>query len=447
MVNSSPPTTSDLVIPDSPHRESAGDFVRWALAQLKLPLCESGGGSNGVVELKLPENDQASFEGQATLKLSLDAKDETCESIAFDGRFGKWLLTRLQALGPAAPVRPAIQPEAVSNITQKLFDAYQVDGGNVHLGGCQLTDHPFLRLSFDVKTDKANTKQVQHIFVAHDGSMVNDQLIHDLGLMNVKPILRSPPRIDAAALQSLITAGRRVAAQSTTSRDPNATTIEPLATALVWAKQVCGHLEFVIGESAVSLSFSGWAKLLEAQPYVSPETGGSSFHLAATDDGRIDTADQIATCEASGRHVLKQELVTCNTTGKHVLKEFTEPCPVSGKPCLTEQFAVCATCQERVSNQVIEGGSCSACRKLTKVPKDDPRLVWIFGEHPGLDRWKHWQLAETQNVYIAQANGWTQRLLVVIDKESMAIHHLATAGKMSSTWTVVPESNQPEMLQ
>ena len=416
--------------------------MRWALAQVELNVCEA----HGVGRLQLPEVDQACFGGQAELKLPLKGttQDNSCEAIDLDSRFGQWLLAKLQTLGSAVPIRPAGQPAAVNDITQRLFASYQVDGGRVHLGGCQLDDYPFLRLTFVAKEE--GKEELRHVFVAHDGSSVSDQLVQDLGLLDVEPILHLPPRINDAELQTLITAGRRVAAQSTTSRDPNATTIDPIAVSLVWVKNASGQLDFTIDETTVSLPFSGWAKLLQAQPYTSPQSGASSFHLAATDDGRIDAFDQIATCEQSGRRVLQQELVTCSVTGKHVLEEFTETCPVTGKPCLTEEFATCPICQQQVSKLAIREGACTACRQMTKIKKDDPRLVWILGEHPGLDRWNHWQLSETKNVYIAQASRWTKQLLVVIDKETLAVHHLATVGKFSSVWVPVAEATQNELL-
>lgn len=418
------------------------EFVRWALAQLELEVSET----DGNLRLQLPETDQASFGKQTELTLTLSgSQDAGHESIEPEGRFGQWLLRRLQALGPAVPIRPLEQPTSVNDITQRLFAAYQVDGGRVHLGGCQLTDYPFLRLSFFAKG--AGGTEVRNVFVAHDGSSVSDQLARDLGLLSVEPIIKRPPRIDDPALQALIAAGRRVAVQASTSRDPNATTIEPAVIALIWVKHASGQLQFTIDETTVTLPFSGWARLLEAQPYRSPQSGASSFHLAATDDGRIDVFDQIGTCEQSGRRVLLQELVTCCVTGHQVLEEFTETCPVSGKPCLTEQFATCASCQQRVSKLVLEGDSCLACRQQTKISKDDPRLVWILGEHSGLDRWNHWQLAETKTVYIAQARSWMKRLKLVVDKESLAVHYLATAGRFGNTWSPVAESAHSELLR
>lgn len=442
-MSSSPPTTSEPIVPDSNHRESLADFVRAALKQLDIPSNEQ----DGHARVTIPEEDQAAFDGKSELTVSLDpsANNSASEPINLDGRFCQWLLSRLHEVGPAIPVRPVDQPTAVKDITERLFAAYTVDDGRVHLGGCQLTDYPFLRLSFAATEN--GKQQLRHIFVAHDGSSVSDQLANDLGLLNIEPVLQRPPRIDEPALQSLITAGRRVAAQSTAARDPNATTVEPTLMALVWVKHASGQLSFTIGETTVSQAFSGWAKLLTAKPYTSPVSGASSFHLAATDDGRIDTIDQIAVCAVSGRRVLRQELVTCSVTGKQVLEEFTETCPVSGKPCLTDEFVTCPNCQQQVSKLALQSNICTACRSLQKIKKDDPRLVWILGEHAGLDRWKSWQLAETKTVYIAQATSWTKRLLAVVDKETLAVHHLATASRLSSLWSPVADTLRDELLK
>lgn len=417
--------------------------MRWALAQLDLPLVSA----DGVERLPLPEADQTQFDGKAELRLALDndSSADDCEPIDLDSRFGQWLLERLHQSGPAVPMRPAEQPSAVNDITERLFHAYAVDGGRIHIGGCQLSDYPFLRLSF--VASRAGETEIRHVFVAHDGSSLSDELVHDLGLDQVEPILSLPPRIDDTALAALVTAGRRVAAQSSTSRDPDASTIEPVAIAVVWVKNASGQLQFTIGDTTVSHPFSGWTRLLQAKPYTSPKTGASSFHLAATDDGRIDCADQIAVCQQSGQRVLKQELVTCSVTGKQVLEEFTETCPVTGRPCLSDEFAVCPMCRERVSKAVLIPSPCQACRQIAKIKKDDPRLVWILGEHTGLDRWKQWQLAETKTVYIAVASSWTKKLLVVVDKETLAVHHMATASKLSSAWTPVEASRRDELLR
>ncbi len=439
----SPPSPSETVVPESSHRESVVDFVHWALVQLQLNTVEQ----DGVVRLRLSETDRAAFGGQAELRLPLQSgsTDQQLESLELGGRFFTWLLERLKATGPALHVRPIKQPLAVNNISARLFDGYRVDGGQVHLGGCQLTDFPFLRLSF-AATESGETV-IRHLFVAHDGTSVSDQLAGKLGLMEVEPIAKLPPRLDDAALHSLIAAGRRVAAQSSTSRDPSAATIDPLVATLVWVKQASGQLQFNIEETTASLPFSGWAALIQPQPFIAQHSGASTFHLAATDDGRVDAVEEITTCDHSGRRILRQELVTCSVTGKQVLEEFTEQCPVSGQPALADEFASCVTCREQVSRSALDREVCTACRKMSKIKKDDPRLVWILGEHTGLDRWNRWQLSETQNVYIAQADSLLKRLLVVVDKETLSVHHLATSGRLSSVWIPVADETRDELLK
>ena len=201
------------------------------------------------------------------------------------------------------------------------------------------------------------------------------------------------------------------------------------------------------GSAGAAQTFSSWARLLAPQPFVARHSGAATFHLAATDDGRIDAAEQIAVCEHSGRRVLRSELVRCSVTAKNVLPDFTESCPVTGEPTLRQEFAPCSICRQRVSKAALAEGVCAACRSMKKASKDDPRLVWIFGEHPGLDKWNRWQLAETAAVYIAQAGSLMTRLLVVVDKETLAVRRLATAGRLGSSWVDAHEQAHSELLR
>jgi hypothetical protein len=428
------------VVPQSAHREDAAAFARWSLAQLDVPVETSG---NEAV-MRVPEADRAAFAGQQRLRLPLVGRAAAGqEPIEWDGRFGRWLRERLAERG-ALHARPRLQPMSVADVTASLFSAYQVDGGQVHLAGCQLTDHPFLRLSF---AGENPSDPVHHFYVAPDGSSVSDELVPRLGLDELEPIGKLPPRLDDNALRSLVSAGKRIAAKQTAERDPGATTVEPLAVTVVWVRHAEGRLQFTIGKQTAYLPFSSWAKLLKAQPFVAKGSGASTFHLAATDDGRIDAAEQVATCEESGRRVLRQELVQCSVTGKHVLADFTETCPVSGRPALRHEFVSCTVCKQRVSKAVMEAGACAACRSLAKTSKDDPRLVWIFAEHPGLDRWKHWQLAETQDVYIAEATSLLKRLLIVVEKEALTVHRLATASRLSQTWIEASDAERADLLK
>lgn len=415
--------------------------MRWALAQLQIAVeCDE---RDAVVIV--PEADRAAFGGQQRLRLPLaGAAAAGQESIAWDSRFGRWFAERLARSGVAVHARPRVQPMAVSEIAARLFPAYKVDGGQMHLGGCQLTDHPFMRLSF---AGEIEGDAIRHVYVAPDGSSVAESLVGKLGLDELTPITTGAPRIDAEAVRSLISAGRRIAVKQSTVRDPMATTVDPVAVAVLWVRHAEGRMQFTIGKSAASLPFSSWAKLLEPPPFAARGSGAKTFHLAGTDDGRIDAADQIAACQHSGRRVLVQELVACSVTGKRVLTDFTEKCPVSGRPALRQEFATCTTCRQRVSKSVLDGGVCAACRGMKKVSKDDPRVAWILGEHPGLDRWSYWQLAETGAVYIVQAAGLLKRLLAVVDKETLAVHRMATAPRLTSTWVDVPKGAWGELLK
>ena len=465
-MSTSSASQSHGIIPQSTFVDSNGDFVRWSFEQLGLTWSER----DGICRLQLDVEDRAAFAGAEQVTLQLDdgqesAPDEVSttalatepidsangnagESARWDSRFGRWLAQRLRTAGPALHDRPTGEPLSVNDIMARMFGAYDVESGNTHLAGCELTDHPFVRLSF-VASDQC---RVNHVYVAPDGSSVNDELVRNLGLDQVEPIADSPPRLSDSALRALVAAGRRIAAKQSSDRNPDASVAEPLAATVIWIRHVDGHLQFTVGEASATHDFSGWAKLLTPQPFVAPGSGASTFRLSATDDGRIDATEEIAVCEQSGRRVLRQELVECIVTGQHVLPEYAETCSVMGGPALLSEFAECPHCRQRVSLAAFEGpgdtiGPCQACRQLVKIRKDDPRLVWLLGEHPGLDRWNRWQLAETATVYIAQAASLTRRLLAVVDKETLAVRYLATGGLMNSGWAELSGGAREEQLR
>jgi hypothetical protein len=372
---------SIAVVPDSVHREDPAVFVRWALGHLQIPV--DMGDRDAVVAL--PEADRAAFAGQQRLRLPLAGAAGTGqESLAWDSRFGVWLTGRLRQSSSALHARPRVQPMGVNDIARTLYPAYKIDNGRVHLAGCQLTDHAFLRLSF-VGDDPNDS--IRHVFTAPDGSTVSEELVRELGLDELEPIVKSPPRLADGALRSLVAAGRRIAAKQSTSRDPAATTVEPLATVVVWVRHAEGRLQFTIGATSVSQTFSSWARLLKAQPFVARHSGTTTFHLAITDDDRIDAAEQIVACQHSGRRVLRSELVRCSVTGKFVLPDFTEPCPVSGEPALRQEFVACSNCRQRVSKAVLAEGVCSAARPAATWRRS-PRMTrgW-FGSLASIRVW------------------------------------------------------------
>jgi hypothetical protein len=210
--------------------------------------------------------------------------------------------------------------------------------------------------------------------------------------------------------------------------------IELVATTLVWCKHAAGKLRFTIGQQAVDLTFDDWARTLTPPPLVTP-SGQHSYHLAATDDGRITAAEEIDTCSISGRRVLREELVACDVTGQHALPEYFGDCPVTGQKLLTEQFVICPECRQQVSPHAIDQGRCAACRSRQPASKTDPRLARLLDEHRQLDRWRNWSLSETATIYNLTAAGLVKRLLLVIDKQSLEVLHLASGNRFTSRWT------------
>jgi len=215
---------------------------------------------------------------------------------------------------------------------------------------------------------------------------------------------------------------------------------ERISTTVLWCKYARGKLRFTVDEHAADLAFSDWARRLEPPPFVCPHTGQSTFHLAATDDGRIVAADRIETCSETGRRLLADEPVTCEATGRRVAGELAVVCPVTGQHVLQRETVRCGTCGQAVGPASLEQNVCAACRRLEPVTKADPRMARVLDEHPHLDRWNRWRIAETATVYVLTAAGWLKRLLVVVDKESLELRLVATGGRFRSGWREVEPS-------
>lgn len=432
------PSQSDaaLVLPESRFTESVDHFVRQALTALGLPFNDEG----EAIAFEVPEEDRAALGGAERYAVPLESGGDVFEEHA---EFFDWLRSKFSTSDGAVNARPVGQPAAVNDIAPSLFHAYQIEGGQVHLGGCRLTDLPFLRLSY-LAPDGAT---LRHVFVSEDGSTVNDQLVGELGLSEVELLSHEPtPRVNPTMLDSLRSSGQRIAAKSTSHRDPSAAAVPPKLATLVWVKRVEGHLEFTVGEESASHSFEGWARTLKAEPFVGPFSGLSGFQLAATDEGQIDVAEGIGRCEHSGQRFLASELVRCSPNNQLVHRSYTRRCPVTGESCLEEAFEVCVTCGEEVGAPSLEGGECLACRTVAAISKDDPRVVWILGEHPSLDAWKRWRMSETEDVYIIRLASVLKSLLLVVEKDTLAVRRIVKRGPFASRWAPLSEAEIQQTL-
>jgi len=333
---------------------------------------------------------------------------------------------------------PRGQPDSVPQIAQRLFPAYTIDGGRVHLAGCTLEDRLFARLRYQ------QGEAATGVYVDSDGQELDLRQAEALGLVDIVPLEKPSPQagpqlarfltLVAPALEQRDSTGRHNSTGPQNSAGPRG---ELLSITLVWCKFAEGKLRFTLGEESVDLPFADWARTLQPPPFVCRYTGVQTFHLAATDDARIVPAECIGRCAESGRRTLADELVTCSVTGKRVLAELAPACPVSGKPVLRQALAVCEMCGEAVSPAVLKRGRCDACRGLRSIDKADPRMARLLDEHPELDRWNNWRMAETTAVYIVVASGWLQRLLLTADKETLQIKRLATGNRLQNHWNAV----------
>ena len=308
--------------------------------------------------------------------------------------------------------------------------------GRVSLAGCALEDRLLVRLRF------RHQEQTMEIYLQADGREVDGDPIVGPPPVELSETVE-PPAALGPEIERLIATGVRLAEE----RVPTGDTPELIATTAIWCKFVEGKLRFTIGASSVDLPFSGWTQGLAPPPLLCPHTGTPTFCVMATDDGRIAAAEQIECCAATGRHMLASELVTCSATGLRVAPELVENCPISGHRLLRTEMVECGTCGQRVSPAVVERGQCAACRRTRRVSKADPRMARVLHEHPTLDHWRHWRIAETARVYVLIASGWLRRLLVVVDKDSLELKTLATGSRLLKRWDMAEPEQYPYILR
>jgi hypothetical protein len=329
---------------------------------------------------------------------------------------------------------PADQPQSVPSIAEILFPAYTVEGGRASLAGCSQEDRPLVRLRF------RHAERSLEIYLDAEGREVDGEPV--AGEEVPLTPLAGPPVAGPPDFERLLATGMRLAEERLSPGD----TAELVDATAIWCKYVEGKLRFTIGSASVDLPFSGWTRKLAAPPWICPATGASTYHLAMTDDGRIAAAQRIQRCSETGRRMLVSEMVACSVTGRRVAPELTETCPVSNRRVLRTIMVECGMCRQRVSPAVVERNLCQACRKLRRVHKADPRMARLLHEHPNLDRWRHWRLAETSRVYVLVASGWLKRLLVVLDKDSLEFKLVATGSRLFSGWNIAEPSQYPYIL-
>ncbi|MDH3718820.1 MAG: hypothetical protein OES79_11935 [Planctomycetota bacterium] len=333
---------------------------------------------------------------------------------------------------PTADSRPAVthwvpedQPRRVSDVAERLLKEYRVEGGSVHLAGCTLDEVPIIRL----KTDDEG-REVYRIFGPADelGRDVDEQLFQQLGLQRLVAAGR-PPTVSPREERRLIARAAEAAADIATGEDAD----EP--DKIVWCKYARGKIQFTIGDVVSNVSFAGWARTVAPPAYRCPASGQEIFAVAATSDGRIVAAEQLAVCQQTGRRLPRCEMVRCAVTDELVSQELAQRCPVSGQMVLEQRLLECPVCREAVSPLAVERGRCAACRRLSAVSREDQQMLRILKQHPRLSSWQWLRLAETETAFLVMAAGFYQRRLLVLDKESLTVRHAARGNRLSGKWT------------
>ncbi|MCG8586508.1 MAG: hypothetical protein MI757_17500 [Pirellulales bacterium] len=405
---------------------------------------EVGSDSRGVFTLDVPESIRESVGNRTTVEFTFDRQrvdsndDEPLEFVTPDGHLFNWLLDQFGQLNRPLYADPREQITQVHELTHRLFDAYQVEGGQVQLAGCAMTDRLFVRSTFRrPHSADADDERLIDVFLDEELSVVEPGVVESLGLNDVAGLAKPHALVDDARLDAYQSdAAKQVAADA-----------QLIATTLVWSKYCHGKLRFTIGDATAELPFEGWAETLKAPPFVCPVTGASSFHVVATDEDVITVAEAVETCAVSGTKMFADGLETCTVSGQKALADHFIDCPVTHSRLLRTELVICPACTQAVSPRCIANEQCQVCWPLPATDKDDPRMARILGEYPGLDRWRNWHLKETDDWYLLEARGLIRRLLVVVATDTLEALHLAAGTRLGRRWTPIDRVRYEEFLK
>ena len=400
--------------------------------------------SRGVYELQVPEDQPELFNGLRLLRFRTveDAQDQDRLEVLRPGsRMFSWMVEQLKGRQGVCDATPRHQPGSVHDISPRLFDAYTVDGGGIHLAGCTLEDRPVLRLTYWLKA----ANDLAHAYVRPDGTQVPAEQEVSLGLHALNDYPAPNGKLADEDVQIWCKAAEDLADRTISGEK------ELIAIAIVWCKYAGGKLAFRIGSNVVESLFEGWAIELQSQhqkpaPYHCGLTGLTSYDLAATADGRISVAEAIETCSQSEERVLTTDLTTCAVTGRRALTRYFVCCPVSGDMLLSSESVPCGNCGQTVSPNSLKRKSCRACHELKQTSKDDPRMARVLGEYPKLDAWGRWRTSEGYQTYILTAGTLARQLLLILDKDSLRVERMATCPRFFGRWVELSENERHEFL-
>lgn len=375
---------------------------------------------------------------------------------------------------------PIDDPEQVHQITPALFAQYEVDGGNVTLGGCLMEDVPFLRIESEVlenptisgsqteslaepdqgsnetglistSSQFANANRLPRrlttIYVFDEqGQQVPPNVAHDLGLDYPEPASAAPTNVNPHEVGRWL--APLIARLQNQFEQANQRVIR---CEIVWCKRATGKIVVNLDDQSASIPFSGWARQLATgrtplPPFKCPHTQRESYRITNTESGELTVPEALKTCAVSGRRVLETELESCEATERLCLPEYLAKSEASGKRVMKSKLAECVKCGQKVSPDEVHQGRCVTCERIGARPIDSHRVKALVAEFPGLRSWKSWQFSESASCELYQGYGWLKTIFLCIDKETRTPRRVATGGKLASQLTQVPESDWAELL-
>lgn len=348
------------------------------------------------------------------------------ESLESDGDLFRLALKTLEDQRRVLHLSPVEQAVRVTDISDKILSAYEVDNGQKRLAGCTIEDRPILRVSY------LDNNELLHLHFLADGRPVDDELSDYLKLDHVLPHERQREwgTIDDVVYRWIETA------QSQSDRNGF------LVASMVWCKYAIGKVELSVEESSVQVGFEGWSTLLAdgtlvAPPYTCPDTNIDSYHLAMDDEGHLTGVEALARCADTGQCLIATRMTTCSDTKITALDQFFEACAATGERVHHSAISDCSVCRQNVRINQLYHQMCPTCRSLKTVRKVDPAIARILGEYPQLDQWKKWRISEGNTCCVLVGSRLFQRVLLVMDREDLQILRAARGSRFSRTWTDV----------
>jgi hypothetical protein len=352
----------------------------------------------------------------------------SAQSLDADGELVQRMLTALEDERRVLHLCPVEQPSRVTEVSEAILSAYEVENGRKHLAGCTIDDRPLLRLTF------FDNSELTCLHFLPDSKPVDGHLVAGLHLDDVVPheCQREWGTIDDVAFRWIESAKREAGRAGF------------LSASMVWCKYAIGKVTISVDGQSVEVPFAGWTSLLGSRslrppPYKCPETGIESYQLSVDDEGHLTATEAISVCFDTGRRLLLSHMKTCPDTQLTAQHDFFEICAATAEQVHHSAIALCSICQQGVRISQLYHQTCPTCRNLKVLRKVDPTIARILGEYPRLDRWKKWRFAEGKTLCVLVGSNLFHRILLVMDRENLDILRTAKSTRFSRTWTDVEQ--------